>query len=285
MLNSCSRTRIDAIRAPASRGAAARRGSARRSVMVRPCAIGDPRITALQHQRGIEQCPAAHWARSSRTLRQPGCDAGARAAHLPLPPAAAGALQHEARAASRRRRASATRPTRCAPPGPMAGPAGPPPHRGACDSRSSRRRPASRSRLSIRPPARPATSRAAATSSAAAVGVGARTSATKSAIVKSVFMTDAADHRHRAAHDHPRQRLVIEGPQVLDRPAATHQQDDVDDEAAPAVRSAANTAGDTPSRTAALRAPAPYCAGALRALHRRRRHHHRHMGHAPLQVP
>jgi len=42
------------------------------------------------------------------------------------------------------------------------------------------------------------------------------------------FVPDAADHRHRAGGDGARQRLVVESPQVLDRAAAAHQQDEVD---------------------------------------------------------
>jgi len=38
----------------------------------------------------------------------------------------------------------------------------------------------------------------------------------------------AADHRHRAGGDGARQLLVVEGPQVFDRAAATHQQDEID---------------------------------------------------------
>ena len=41
------------------------------------------------------------------------------------------------------------------------------------------------------------------------------------------FMADAADDRHRALHDRARQRLVVEGPEILDRAAAAHQQDHV----------------------------------------------------------
>ena len=37
-----------------------------------------------------------------------------------------------------------------------------------------------------------------------------------------------ADHRHRAGGDGAGQGLVVEGPQILDRAAAAHQQDDVD---------------------------------------------------------
>ena len=68
----------------------------------------------------------------------------------------------------------------------------------------------------------------ATTSSAAADGVGARTSATKSAIVTSVSwptaeMTGTGDARDRARDD-----LLVERPEILDRSAAAADDDDVD---------------------------------------------------------
>ena len=67
-------------------------------------------------------------------------------------------------------------------------------------------------------------SRGGLTSSAAAVGVGARSSAAKSAMVKSVsWPTPTTTGMSRGA-DRARQRLLVELPQVLDRTAAAHQQ-------------------------------------------------------------
>ena len=51
-------------------------------------------------------------------------------------------------------------------------------------------------------------------------GVGARTSATKSAIVKSISWPDAAHDRDRAGEDRARDGLVVERPEVLERAAA-----------------------------------------------------------------
>ena len=64
--------------------------------------------------------------------------------------------------------------------------------------------------------------RSGLTSSAAAVGVGARTSATKSAMVKSVSCP-ARYHRHRAGRHRARHHLFVERPQVFDAAAATAQ--------------------------------------------------------------
>ena len=65
------------------------------------------------------------------------------------------------------------------------------------------------------------------TSSAAPEGVGARRSAAKSAIVKSVSWPTAGHHRDRARTDRAGQRLVVEGPQILERAAAARQDQDV----------------------------------------------------------
>ena len=75
----------------------------------------------------------------------------------------------------------------------------------SCDSRCSQARPSG------------------TTSSAAADGVGARTSATKSAIVKSISWPTPVMTGIGAAMDGARHALVVEGPQVLERAAAARQ--------------------------------------------------------------
>ncbi len=71
-------------------------------------------------------------------------------------------------------------------------------------------------------------SRRATTRSAAADGVGARRSATKSAMVTSVSCPTAGDHRHRARGDGPRHDFLVERPEILDRPAAAPDDHDID---------------------------------------------------------
>lgn len=71
---------------------------------------------------------------------------------------------------------------------------------------------------------RPRLSRAGLTASAAAVGVEARRSATMSAMDVSGLVADAGDHRHGALRDHARQPLVVEGHEILERPAAAHHE-------------------------------------------------------------
>ena len=64
-------------------------------------------------------------------------------------------------------------------------------------------------------------------SSAAAVGVGARRSAAKSAMVKSVSCPTPTTTGMRDGADGARQRLLVELPQVLDRAAAAHEEQHV----------------------------------------------------------
>ena len=90
------------------------------------------------------------------------------------------------------------------------------------------------------------------TSSAAAVGVGARWSAAKSAMVKSVSWPTPTTTGMRAGADRARQRLLVELPQVLDRAAAAHQQQHV----ALGAR-VARRASIAAMRSAARRRPAP----------------------------
>ena len=66
------------------------------------------------------------------------------------------------------------------------------------------------------------------TSSAAADGVGARRSATKSADREVGFVADAGNHRHRRGDDRARQHLFVERPQVFERSAAARDDDHVD---------------------------------------------------------
>ena len=68
----------------------------------------------------------------------------------------------------------------------------------------------------------------ATTISAAADGVGARRSATKSAIVTSVSWPTAEIVGTGTAGNRPRDDLLVERPQILDRAAAAADDDDVD---------------------------------------------------------
>jgi hypothetical protein len=82
--------------------------------------------------------------------------------------------------------------------------------------------------------------RGSAASSAAAVGVGARRSAhTKSAMVKSVSWPTPLTSGTGLRRDRAGELLVVEGPQVLHRAAAAHQQDHVDRPSAASARMAA----------------------------------------------
>jgi len=67
------------------------------------------------------------------------------------------------------------------------------------------------------------------TSSAAADGVDARTSATKSAIVKSVFVADAGDHGNFRSEDSARDYFFVEGPQIFHGAAAAREDQHVDE--------------------------------------------------------
>ncbi len=97
----------------------------------------------------------------------------------------------------------------------------------------TRRRAALRNR-SRSPSMRPQNwSFAETTSSAAADGVGARRSATKSAMVTSVSWPTAENHRYRDSRDRPRHDLFVERPQILDRSAAAPDDDDVHPRHAP----------------------------------------------------
>ena len=69
---------------------------------------------------------------------------------------------------------------------------------------------------------------AATTISAAADGVGARRSATKSAMVTSALVADRRNDRHRRGRNRARDDLLVERPQILDRSAAAADDDDVD---------------------------------------------------------
>lgn len=83
------------------------------------------------------------------------------------------------------------------------------------------------------------------------------------------FVTHAGDHRHGHGHHGTDHALVVEAPQILDRAAATHQQQHI-----------ALTRG-----VAARRLPqgSDDLVGRGGALHRRRIDGHRHMGRAPAQ--
>ena len=96
---------------------------------------------------------------------------------------------------------------------------------------------------------------AATTISAAADGVGARRSATKSAIVKSISwptaeITGTGRGRDRAGHE-----LLVERPEILDRAAAAPDDDDVD--ARDLARSRAAPAHDLGGRAVPLDARRP----------------------------
>jgi hypothetical protein len=82
-------------------------------------------------------------------------------------------------------------------------------------------------------------------------------------------MAHAAHHGHGAAHDGARQGLVIERPQVLDRSAATHQQDDVD--------------RPLPGQLVERLERPDQVGDGLAALDRRRGQHHRQVGDPPPQ--
>ena len=76
----------------------------------------------------------------------------------------------------------------------------------------------------------------------------------------------------QAGGDGARQRLVVEGPQILDRAAAAHQQDQVD-----------RLGGVRLSPAVQLPQRALQFGRRARALHRRRRQQHRDVRHAPRQ--
>ncbi len=90
---------------------------------------------------------------------------------------------------------------------------------------------------------------AATTISAAADGVGARRSATKSAIVTSTSWPTAEMTGTGQRRDRPRHDLLVERPQVFDRSAAAPDDDDVDAFDAPDV---AERAGDVGRGAVAL---------------------------------
>ena len=90
------------------------------------------------------------------------------------------------------------------------------------------------------------------TSSAAADGVGARTSATKSAIVTSVSWPTAEITGTGDARDRARDDFLVERPEIFDRSAAAADDDDVD--ARHARRSARSAARDVRRRALALHA-------------------------------
>jgi hypothetical protein len=119
--------------------------------------------------------------------------------------AAAGAARPTSAAGRPRRSAS----------GPAAAPGGP--------ARRCSARPGAR----LRERALQRLARAGAASSAAAVGVGARRSAARSAQRDVGLVADAADHRQRAGRHGAHHALVVEGPQVFQRAAAAHQQQHV----------------------------------------------------------
>ena len=87
----------------------------------------------------------------------------------------------------------------------------------------------------------------ATTSSAAADGVGARTSATKSAMVTSVSWPTAEITGTGDARDRARDDFLVERPEIFDRAAAAADDDDVD----------ARHAADRPQRRARSPAPRP----------------------------
>jgi len=87
--------------------------------------------------------------------------------------------------------------------------------------------------------------RSGAASSAAAVGVGARRSAAKSAIVTSTH-DDTDDHGQRAGADGSGHHLLVEGPEILDRAAARTSN-----------TTSTSARRDTVCSICAMRAPAP----------------------------
>ena len=91
-----------------------------------------------------------------------------------------------------------------------------------------------------------------------AEGVGARASAAKSAIVKSISWPMPGDHRHRAGTDGARNALVVECPQILERSPAARQNQHI---ALAAARGELERRDDARRRR--------------RALHRRRIDEHR----------
>ena len=129
---------------------------------------------------------------------------------------------------------------------------------------------AARCRVGQRFAARPRCGGAA--SSAAAVGVGARTSAAKSASVKSVSWPTPHTSGTGLRDDRAREALIVEGPEVLDRPAAAAAGSGVD-LGAPA-RAARSRRRAPPGASAPCTAPdrrRPRTCGARRARRSARR--------------
>ena len=94
--------------------------------------------------------------------------------------------------------------------------------------------------------------RSGVAASAAADGVGARKSATRSHSVTSGLVADRRNHRHRHRRDGARHPLAVERPEVLDRAAAPSDDQHVDRQPASAVQRAS-----TPTASALAPGPAP----------------------------
>ena len=201
-----------------------RAGRSRSRVRGSPAARG-PRAPRRRRQLALERPRAAGRERRQRERggrgRGPGAPASVGASR-------AAAARRALLAPSRRRwpaspGRAAGRPARGRPPAGRPGRAarGPAARRRARGARPPTRRPiAPSSRRPARGARRPARPGPGTTSSAAADGVGARTSAAKSASVTSTSWPTPADDRHGVGDDGPDDALVVERPEVLQRAAA-----------------------------------------------------------------